>query len=227
MSDQHKTHASSGVEALIDKLRQQGVEKGQQEASRLIEEAEHRADWLLSQARQEAEQLVAKAQKEAAQLKQAGEDALRIAARDMHLEVRETLSHSFTDQVERLVAAQMDNQGFMRDLIMALVAKANHDHGISHAQQIEVLLPDDFIGLDELRRNPKEYREGKLSQFVQSLAAEQMRDGVNFELHNGKGIRVRLSGEEVEVDLSSEAVSKLLLKHLQPRFRAIIEGVIR
>lgn len=227
MSNEHKTHASSGVEELIEKLRQQGVEKGQHEAEKLVDEAERRADWLLSQAKQEAEQIVSKARKEAEKLHQSGEEALKIAARDMHLEVRETLSHSFTDQVERLVAQQMDNAEFMRLLILALVEKASSDHGIANAEQIEILLPDDYIGLDELRRNPKEYREGKLSQFVQSLAAEQMRDGISFDLHEGKGIRVRLSGEEVEVDLSGDAISKLLLKHLQPRFRAIIEGVIR
>ncbi|MGH1460697.1 MAG: ATPase [Neptuniibacter sp.] len=227
MSKEQKGHASSGVEELIEKLRQQGVDKGQQEASKLVEEAEHRADWLLSQAHQEAEQIVSKARAAANNLRQSGEDALRIAARDMHLEVRETLSHSFSDQVERLVAQQMDNEAFMRKLILSLVDKASQDHGIADAEKLEVLLPDDFIGLDELRRNPKEYREGVLSQFVQSLAAEQMREGISFDLHDGQGIRVRLSGEEVEVDLSSDAIAKLLLKHLQPRFRAIIEGVIR
>ncbi|MGH1431953.1 MAG: ATPase [Neptuniibacter sp.] len=227
MSKEQKGHASSGVEELIEKLRQQGVDKGQQEASKLVEEAEHRADWLLSQAHQEAEQIVSKARAAAKNLRQSGEDALRIAARDMHLEVRETLSHSFSDQVERLVAQQMDNEAFMRKLILSLVDKASQDHGIADADKMEVLLPDDFIGLDELRRNPKEYREGVLSQFVQSLAAEQMREGISFDLHDGQGIRVRLSGEEVEVDLSADAIAKLLLKHLQPRFRAIIEGVIR
>lgn len=227
MSKEQKGHASSGVEELIEKLRQQGVDKGQQEASKLVEEAEHRADWLLSQAHQEAEQIVSKARAAANNLRQSGEDALRIAARDMHLEVRETLSHSFSDQVERLVAQQMDNEAFMRQLILSLVDKASQDHGIADAEKMEVLLPDDFIGLDELRRNPKEYREGVLSQFVQSLAAEQMREGISFDLHDGQGIRVRLSGEEVEVDLSADAIAKLLLKHLQPRFRAIIEGVIR
>ena len=227
MSKEQKGHASSGVEELIEKLRQQGVDKGQQEASKLVEEAEHRADWLLSQAHQEAEQIVSKARAAANNLRQSGEDALRIAARDMHLEVRETLSHSFSDQVERLVAQQMDNEAFMRKLILSLVDKASQDHGITDADKMEVLLPDDFIGLDELRRNPKEYREGVLSQFVQSLAAEQMREGISFDLHDGQGIRVRLSGEEVEVDLSADAIAKLLLKHLQPRFRAIIEGVIR
>ncbi len=227
MSKQHQAQVSSGVEALIDKLRQQGVERGQSEAEQLVTEAEHRADWLVEQARQEADQILKSAQREAEQLRQAGTDALRIAARDMHLDVRESLSHAFTDQVERLVATQMDNQAFIRELILELVAGVRLNQGIAEAAEIEVLLPANSIGLDELRRNSKEYREGKLSQFVQSLAAEQLRDGVNFTLHEGEGIRVRLQGEELEVDLSEKAVSGLLLKHLQPRFRAIIEGVIR
>lgn len=227
MSRKEKVHASSGVEALIDKLRAQGVEKGQHEAEKLVEEAERRADWLVEQAKQEAELIVSKARREADKLTQSGEDALKIAARDMHLEVRESLSHSFTDQVERLISQQMDNADFMRHLIEELVRKVSDDHGIATAEEIEVLLPEDYIGLDELRRNPKEYREGQLSQFVQSLAADQMREGVQFALHEGEGIRVRLRGNEVEVDLSSKAISKLLMKHLQPRFRAILEGVIR
>lgn len=227
MSDSQKSHPSSGVEELIEKLRQQGVEQGQNEASKLVEEAERRADWVLEQARQEADQMLKKARKEAKKLRQSGEDALKIAARDMHLEVRESLSHAFTDQVERLTEQQMDNAEFMRDLISELVSRVSVEHGIADAQALEVLLPEDYIGLDELRRNPKEYRDGKLSQFVQSLAIEQMREGISFDLHASEGIRVRLQGKEVEVDLSSQAIAKLLLKHLQPRFRAILEGVIR
>ncbi len=220
-------HASSGVEALIEQLREQGVRTGQQEASRLIEEAEHRADWLLSQARQEAEQLVANARREAEHLRKAGEDALRIAARDMNLEVKESLGKSFTDQVERLVSQQMDNPEFLQRLIIELVGKSRVDMGLDAIDKVELLLPQAFIGLEELRRNPSEYRDGQLSKFVQSLTAEQLREGLSIGLHEGKGIKVSLVGQEIEVDLSSAAISQLLLKHLQPRFRAILEGVIR
>jgi len=220
-------HASSGVEALIEQLREQGVRTGQQEASRLIEEAEHRADWLLSQARQEAEQLVANARREAEHLRKAGEDALRIAARDMNLEVKESLGKSFTDQVERLVSQQMDNPEFLQRLIIELVGKSRVDMALDATEKVEVLLPQTFIGLEELRRNPSEYRDGQLSKFVQSLTAEQLREGLSIGLHEGKGIKVSLVGQEIEVDLSSAAISQLLLKHLQPRFRAILEGVIR
>ncbi|MDF2181271.1 ATPase [Neptuniibacter sp. CAU 1671] len=227
MKSKQAEHAASGVEALIEKLRDQGVRQGQDEASRLVEEAERRADWLLTQARQQADQLVEHARKEAEALRTAGEEALKVAARDLQLEVKEQLTRSFTDQVERLVAQQMDNEDFIRTLILALAGRVSDDTGLAGAKSIQLLLPADSIGLEELRRNPQEYREGQLSRFVQSLAAEQLRAGVSLDLHCGNGIRIRLLDQDIEVDLSPAAVSELLLKHLQPRFRAMLEGVIR
>ena len=41
---------------------------------------------------------------------------------------------------------------------------------------------------------------------------------------DGGGARVRVKGEDAEVDLSDEAVSALLMKHLLPRFQAILQG---
>ncbi|WP_114416524.1 ATPase [Marinospirillum perlucidum] len=227
MSEVDKSPASSGIEALIEKLRAEGVQKGREEALQIIKDAEAEAELLLNQAREEAELLKAKASKEAAQKRQAGEDALKMAARDLLLEVKESLAHSFTDQVDRLIEQQMDDAAFMRRLILELVGRVRDDAGLETAQEVEVLLPATFIGLDELRRNAAEYREGRLSQFVQSLSGELLREGVTFKAHGGQGIRVRLVGQEVEVDLSSEAIAKLLLRHLQPRFRALLEGVIR
>jgi V/A-type H+-transporting ATPase subunit E len=39
------------------------------------------------------------------------------------------------------------------------------------------------------------------------------------------GIKVKLSGEDVVFDFSEDALSNLILKHLLPRYRAIVEGV--
>lgn len=224
---EHGLQASSGVEALIDKLRERGVKAGQEEASRLVEEAEHRSDWLVSQAQQEAEQIVAKARREAEQLRRAGEEALKIAARDVHLEVRESLVHSFTGRVERLVASEMNNSDFMQRMLLELLGRTRIDMSLDQVQKVELLLPEAFIGLDELRQNPHEYKEGQLSQFVQSLVGEELKEGLSIKLHSGSGIKIKLVEEAVEVDLSDSTLAALLLKHLQPRFRAMLEGVIR
>jgi V/A-type H+-transporting ATPase subunit E len=227
MSEQVKGHAASGVEALIERLREQGVEQGQQRAAELVEEAERRAEWLLQQARQEAEEVKRKAQDEAERLKRAGEDALKMAARDMNLQLREMLSRTFADRVKLLISEQLDNRAFMRELVREVVLQACGNADLAELKRIDLLLPADFVGLEELRRQPQAYRASQLSQFVQEELNVLLREGITLDTHDGKGIRIRTSGEDTEIDLSDRALAELLLRHLQPRFRAILEGVIR
>jgi len=227
MTEQVKGHAASGVEELISRLREQGVEQGQQRAAELIEEAEHRADWLLQQAHQEADELKRKAHDEAERMKRAGEDALKMAARDMNLQVREMLSRTFADRVKLLISEELDSHAFMCELIREVVLQACGDADLASMEKIDLLLPADFIGLEELRRHPQAYRASQLSQYVQEQLSVLLREGIVLDTHDGKGIRIRTNGEATEIDLSDRALAELLLRHLQPRFRAILEGVIR
>ncbi len=226
MTEIEKSHAASGVEALIDRLRQQGVDKGQEEAAQLIAEAQHRADWLIEQAEQEAKQIRDKARAEAERLRKGGEDALKIAARDVQLQLREALGRVFADRVRILVSEQLDDAVFMQSLLREIVSTVR-DHAELDTKSVEVLLPAQFVGIDELRRNPNAYREGKLSTFVEQLLAEQLREGVSFDIGDQRGLVLRFEGEDAEMDLSDRALAELLLRHLQPRFRALLEGVIR
>jgi V/A-type H+-transporting ATPase subunit E len=83
------------------------------------------------------------------------------------------------------------------------------------------------LGLEELQRRPEEL-ESKLSQFAKEIASATWREGVSIDTlePGGHGIRVRLKGEELELDLSDRAIADLLLEHLQPRFRAVMEGIV-
>lgn len=226
MSEQQQ-QAASGVEKLIQQLREQGVEQGQQKASELVEEAERRANWLVEQAQQEAEQLRRKAREDADRLRRAGEDALKMAARDMQLQLREQLARTFSDRVRMQISEQLDSDAFIREVIQEVVVQACQDASICGMPKVELLLPAGVVGLEELRRNPHAYREGKLSQFVQEQLNLQLREGVTLDVHDGRGVRIRCNGEDAEIDLSDRALAELLLRHLQPRFRAILEGVIR
>jgi len=226
MSEMEKSHAASGVEALIERLREQGVEKGQQEAEQLISEAQHRADWLIEQAEQEAREIIDRARAEAQRLRKGGEDALKIAARDIQLELREALDRVFADRVRVQVREQLDEKAFLQSLLRELVCRVRDDADLDN-RPLEVLLPERFVGIEDLRRNPHAYREGKLSLFVQQLLAEQLREGVRFDVGDQSGLVLRFEGEDAELDLSDRALAELLLRHLQPRFRALLEGVIR
>ena len=64
---------------------------------------------------------------------------------------------------------------------------------------------------------------------MKGIAQATYRDGVTFKALQAdtKGIRVHVSGKDLEVDLTAKAVADILLEHMQPRFRALMQGIIQ
>jgi V/A-type H+-transporting ATPase subunit E len=218
---------SSGVEVLLDRLRQQGVEAGRAAQVEIVAEAENEAERIAKEAREKAAAIVEEAVENAERLRASGEDALRIAMRDTVLRMRETLRQRLEGQVRRLAAKQLVDEDFLRQLIVEVARRSGKDAGAGEAENIEVLLPAEVIGLEELQRRPEEL-ESRLSQFAKEIASATWREGVSIgTLEPGShGIRIRLKDEELQIDLTDQAIANLLLKHLQPRFRAVMEGLV-
>ncbi|MBK1723928.1 hypothetical protein [Thiocystis violacea] len=221
--------ASSGVEALIERLRDEGVSAGRDEAARIETEAKRQAAQRLQEAETRAAQIVETARQEAQSLRKGGEEALRIAMRDTVLRLKAELSDRFSDEVKRLIAAEMEQEAFLQQLILEVAAKGRAESGLDGGQAVEVQLPKALVSPEELRRNPLELREGSLSHFVLSLAGNVLAKGVTFavDAKGGTGIRLYLKDKDVHIDLTDEEVAALLLAHLQPRFRAILEGTVK
>ena len=70
-----------GVEALIERLRNEGVGSGRAEAEKIVKDARAEAQTIVSKAKEEADQIVSRARTEAANLEKAGRQALEVAAR--------------------------------------------------------------------------------------------------------------------------------------------------
>ena len=221
--------ASSGVEALIERLRDEGVATGRAAAEEIEAEARRHAAQIVQEAQARAEQLVMEARKESRALQQGGEEALRIAMRDTVLHLKGQLMEHFSAEVRRLIAVAMDQEEFLKQLILEVAGRAREQAGVEAGQPVKVLLPRALVGLEELRRNPLELREGSLSHFVLSVAGNVLAEGVTFGIadDDAKGICLHLEDKNVEIELTDAAVTALLLQHLQPRFRAILEGTVK
>jgi V/A-type H+-transporting ATPase subunit E len=220
---------SSGVEALIDRLREEGVADGHRQADGLIAEARHEAEAIVAEAKHEAESILHQARVESERVRNAGEEALRTAMRDTVLKMKGHLSTRFSDEVRRLVAAEMAQEPFLQRLILEVAGRVRRDAGLEQAEQVEILLPEDVVGLEELRRHPEKLREGSLSHFVLSVASGLLHDGVELRSNDRLegGIRISLQQGEIQVDLTPDKVAEVLLEHLHPRFRAILEGTVK
>ncbi|NOQ15166.1 MAG: hypothetical protein GQ583_11910 [Methyloprofundus sp.] len=229
MHEQHSKATSSGVENLIQRLRDQGVEAGQERAEKIVLDAQKRAEWIIEEAELEAKLLLDKARKQSDALRASGEDALKLASRDALLKLRDTLLGSFSSEVQRVVGQKMDQEIFLERLILQLAGKVREELDLDIKENISLFLPNNPVGVDELKNNPEELKAGTLTHFTAAIAADMLRKGVSIKVSDdvSGGLSVRLKDDDMVVDFTDETLSALLLEHLQPRFRTLLQGIVR
>lgn len=219
----------SGIDTLIARLRDEGAAEGRAEAERLIAEANARARSIMETAEAEARAKLTAARREIDAHRRAGEDALTAAARDTVLDLKEQLVRRFRADVEKTVGTALRDEAMLERMILEVVGRARAEGKVDSASEVRVVLPRSAVGLDELRRRPEELREGSLSHFVAGIAADMLRQGVTFDRaeDDAEGLRVVLDDRGITVDVSDAAVAGTLMVHLQPRFRALLEGLVK
>ncbi|HEX9843490.1 MAG TPA: hypothetical protein VGC20_12105 [bacterium] len=219
-------YESSGVQELIDRVRDEGVQAGRREAERIVQAARQEAAGLIAEAQAEAEQVRARVAETVATEQAAAREALKLAARDALLGLRAELSGRFRRLTAQLVSTELRDREFLRELILAVAGRALPE---TDGRSAQVLIADDWFGEAPPREGRYEEDEQPVRELLLGLTGELMREG--FELRpagdDTPGLRVRLEGETFEVDLSDEGIAALLLKHLQPRFRALFDGQYR
>lgn len=225
MADPEQT--ASGVDALIAQLRDDGVAAGQAEAARIVSEAQARADAIRAAAQAEADKMTTDAMTKSDRYRQAGEDALNTAMRDAVLTMKAKLIAQFEMDVQRMVSETLADPDLLKQMVIELVGRARDDTGSKDGA--DVILPAQIVGPDAIRENADDIQSGELTKFVLGLSQDMLMAGVTLhasdDLH--AGIRAKLGQAAVTLDLSDAAIASLLMQHLQPRFRAVLEGVIR
>jgi V/A-type H+-transporting ATPase subunit E len=135
----------------------------------------------------------------------------------------------FSGEVRRLVGKIMEPEAFMEKLILQVVDRVSGQAKLEKQTKFSLKLPQGVIGIEELRKTPEELKEGTLSHFVLSVMATLLREGIELKASTefDQGIKIYLKEGDVEVDLTDQAISSVLMEHLQPRFRALLEGVVK
>jgi V/A-type H+-transporting ATPase subunit E len=207
---------SSGVKELIDRIRDEGVHSARAEADRILTEAKARAARIVTDAKAEAAAIKKEARAAMEREQTATIEALRIAARDTELELRAAIMSGFEEHVRRLVTDVTTDGSVLRDMILVLSGRAADD--LLQDKDAVILVPDRLA--DEVSAELDEF----LKRSAGALSADVLRQGIELipssEVQGGA--RVRLVGEDLEIDMSNEALSEMMLTLLLPRYRKIL-----
>lgn len=208
-----------GVQALIDRLKNQGIEAGQRQSQQLIQEAQAKARKIVAEAQAEAQRLRVEARETAEREKAVGQEALRLAARDVLISLKNQIAGLFSEVLGRQVSTQFDREEFLQTLLLAVCQRETQ--AISPDQTLTVLL-------SENRTDAPPSSESPVANWILSLCQDGLRDGIEFASSDDQfnGFKVRVEEEQILIDLTDQAVAKLLEQYLLPRFRSVLEGYV-
>ena len=214
------TKTSSGVQELIDRIRDQGVQAAQEEADRLLRHARQQATEIVAQAKAEAEATQAKARAEIEAHRLASTEALKLAARDTVLDLEARVISRFEEFVKRLVTSATRDKELVRSIVLVLAGHAADE--FIQDKEIEVRISNSLLAG---QTGPVLKEEGKLA--ILGLSSDMLREGLELvsDSEIEGGARVRLVRDKLEIDLSDRAIARMISQRLLPRFKAILEGV--
>ncbi len=209
--------SSAGVQQLIERLHGEGLAKGQAEAEQLIADARAKAVEIIDDAKREADEIATSAIHEAERTRVAGEEAVRIAGRDTILRLTDELAEDFVRKLRHLVGHTLQDTEFLRSMILQITSGAVSGEP-GGAQNVVVMV-------DPTENSELPADQESLDAFIRSLIGETLQDGLTFEIEESEvpGVRVQAVDGDLEIDLTAETLTALLVKHLSPRFRAIVE----
>jgi len=233
VSKEHPEVISSGIDALVAKLHDDGVKAGQEEAGRLVEAARRDAARIRQQAEKEATELLEKARQQTETERRAAEEALQVAFRDMVLDMKNQLLLRLSEIFQQRVRDAVSEPEIIEQMVVEAVGRLAGKQTSAMKGKTRVLLPEEMLGISEIRDNPEKAIQGPLADIAFKLRDELLEAGIELmpgRLKSGdkqSALRIVLNDGQMALDINADTVSELLMSYLQPRFQAILEGVIR
>jgi V/A-type H+-transporting ATPase subunit E len=211
---------SSGVNELISRIRDEGVQSGKQEAEKILQQARGEAARILAQAEAESRVLREKTQADMEAYRAAALESLKLSARDTVLQLKSKVASAFEVFVRRLVTSATRDEELIKAVVLVLAGHATDE--FIKDKEIQILINDAILSG---QFDPKLRERGK--QTILALSSDMLREGIELipSSEEQGGARVRLVKDKLEIDLSEKAIAQMLYQQILPRFRAILEGI--
>ncbi|MDK2836934.1 MAG: V/A-type H+/Na+-transporting ATPase subunit [Bacteroidota bacterium] len=191
------------IQELTSKLYSEGVEKGKQEAEKIIAEANAQKKQILDEATAKAQEIIAAAEKQSAEMRSHTEAELKLFAAQAIEALKTEITNLITDKLASdNVKAAMQDQTFIQKIIVELVRNWSKNEKLT-------------IGV----QNSKE-----LETYIASNAKDLLDKGLKIESVNGIKSGFTLSPEDgsYKVKFGEEEFIEYFKEFLRPQVQKLL-----
>ncbi|MFD1615320.1 hypothetical protein [Gelatiniphilus marinus] len=190
------------LDELIAKVKSEAIDNAEKESQRIINEAKQKAAQLLNHAQTEKQQLLNAAKKESEALLNKGEIALKQAARDVHITVKNDLLKLFKSVLEAEVKGT-----FTIELYTKVILQITKSIGNNLAITLPASIENQMV--EAIRKKVAESNNS-----IKIIESEQLLSGLS----------VAKTNEGWSYDITAEEVAALLSQHLSKKWVAILNS---
>ena len=188
----------------IEKIKADGVEQANRMADEILVKAKKESERILQDSRKEAGKIIENGQKEAAVFEEKSKLAIKQAARDTELLVKEKLTSLF-DRVFKKEVSKVLTPDFLQKLILQMASKWDNK------TQTELILSEED--------------KSELETLLFLGLKNELKETISIKIGDNvsKGFHIRLEKEHLYYDFSDESIADILKSFLNPRLKEIMD----
>jgi V/A-type H+-transporting ATPase subunit E len=177
--------STENLEAIISKLKKQGIEAGETEKERILSEAKQKAEKIIAEAETKSNGLFEKAKAEAEQLEKNAKSAIKQASRDVieatKISILNKLKAAFGNQCEKLFTEEQ----YAKELLKAVIKSIEGDKKIEVAPDLAKKMQSFLV-------------ESKLAEGIEIKPLSQSETKISVSCTGKEGVNFVLSSKDIE-----------------------------
>lgn len=198
------------LQELTDKLYNEGLSKGKQEAEQMKANAKNEAAQIIAQAKEQAQEILAKAQSEAAELKSKTENDVKMASLQAFTAVKQQIENVIVAKTLAPAKAAASETEFLKEIIKSIVSAFNPENSDSVA--LDIILPAD--------------KQAELEKFAKEQLSKICSAGVDVQFSKGiqGGFKIAPKGEGYMLSFTDKDFENIIAEYLRPKTKELLFG---
>lgn len=199
------------LQELTDKLYNEGLSKGKQDAENLVNNAKSQAENIIKEAQSQAEKILSDAKKEADELKIRVDNDIKMASSQTISAIKQQVeSLIITQSISSPIKENLSDKEFLKEIISSVIKAFNASN--SEPAALELILPENM--------------QKDMDSFIGNKANESMHKGVEvtFSKQINNGFKIGPKGASYIISFTDGDFERLIAEYLRPVSKKLLFG---